>query len=78
MTKKRFLEALGAVEALTISSPEWIMGTERWEAVCSCELTQTLCGGEVTTARCTDMLKVIDGNWQLVYRHVPTPAAGRT
>lgn len=71
VTKERLLDALGAVEAVTMATPEWIVGTGRWEAVCSYEMTRLLRGGEIRTGRCTDVLKVIDGNWQLVYRHLP-------
>lgn len=51
--------ALGA-----LSDVEWLVGTGRWEALCS--------AGSVTSDRrrhVSILLKVIAGNWQLVYQH---------
>ena len=45
---------------LAAGDPTWIVGTGRWEAVCSYDWG----AGHVT-----DVLKVVDGNWQLVLRH---------
>ena len=39
---------------------EWIVGTGRWEAVCSAV------DGD---RHLTMLLKVIRGNWQMVYQH---------
>jgi hypothetical protein len=50
---------------LTVRNPKWIIGTGRWEAVCSYDCdTPFHSGGHVT-----DVLKVVDGNWQIIYRH---------
>jgi hypothetical protein len=43
-----------------VRDPTWIIATGRWEAVCSYD------GG---AGPVTDVLKVVDGNWQLVLRH---------
>ncbi|MEU4689457.1 SET domain-containing protein [Actinoplanes sp. NPDC023714] len=48
--------------ARPLSGVEWLVGTGRWEALCSA----TLPGGRHATL----LLKVIEGNWQLVYQHV--------
>ena len=59
------------VGALLESEPEplyeveWLIGTGRWEAVCSVSTA----GGE-HYPHITLLLKVIRGNWQLVYQHV--------
>ena len=43
---------------------EWLIGTGRWEAVCSA-------GTDAADAtHLTMLLKVIAGNWQLVYQHI--------
>jgi hypothetical protein len=46
----------------SLSQVEWLVGTGRWEALCSAATDPT--GGHVTT-----LLKVIAGNWQIVYQH---------
>jgi hypothetical protein len=43
-----------------VRDPTWIIATGRWEAVCSYDWG----AGHVT-----DVLEVVDGNWQLVLRH---------
>jgi hypothetical protein len=45
---------------LPVGDPTWIVGTGRWEAVCSYDWG----AGHVT-----DVLGLVDGNWQLVLRH---------
>jgi hypothetical protein len=52
-----------------VGHPHWIIGTGRWEAVASYEFEIRGAWGYHTTGRATDVLKVIDGNWQLIYRH---------
>jgi len=56
---------------LVVRDPRWIIGTGRWEAVCSYECETHGAGSSAgrSTGYATDVLKVIDGNWQLVYRH---------
>ncbi|WP_433060273.1 SET domain-containing protein-lysine N-methyltransferase [Dactylosporangium sp. CS-033363] len=44
-----------------VHDAEWIVGTGRWEALCS-----ATSGGRHVTM----LLKVIAGNWQLVYQHL--------
>lgn len=46
------------------SGVEWYVGTGRWEAVCSAEI-QTAGGHHHLTM----LIKVIEGNWQLIYLH---------
>jgi hypothetical protein len=43
-----------------LTDVEWLIGTGRWEAVCS---------GRDSGEHVTMLLKVIRGNWQMVYRH---------
>ncbi|MFC4072894.1 SET domain-containing protein-lysine N-methyltransferase [Actinoplanes subglobosus] len=43
-----------------LTGVEWLVGTGRWEALCSAEEA----GRHVTM-----LLKVIRGNWQMVYQH---------
>jgi hypothetical protein len=45
----------------TVSTAEWLIGTGRWEALCSAE---TADGRHLTM-----VLKVVAGNWQIVYQH---------
>jgi hypothetical protein len=47
-----------------LSEVEWLLGTGRWEATCS---AQTEISGDLMHVTMT--LKVIDGNWQIVYHH---------
>jgi hypothetical protein len=59
------------VEALLEGGPErledveWLVGTGRWEAVCSAST-----GTADHHEHITMLLKVVLGNWQLVYQHV--------
>nr|BFE61402.1 hypothetical protein GCM10020063_059280 [Dactylosporangium thailandense] len=39
---------------------EWLIGTGRWEALCSAR-----CGGHHLSM----LLRVVAGNWQVVYQH---------
>jgi hypothetical protein len=43
---------------------EWLIGTGRWEAVCSAA------NEAADGAHLTMLLKVVAGNWQLVYQHL--------
>lgn len=43
---------------------EWLVGTGRWEAVCSAGML-----GD-PTRHLTMLVKVVLGNWQLIYQHV--------
>ncbi len=54
---------LGGVHQLT--NVEWLVGTGRWEALCSATLPAT--NGSL---HLTMLLKVVRGNWQMVYHHV--------
>jgi len=50
--------------ARTIGDLEWHSGTGRWEALCACELA-----GEDFQTRTSVFLRVLAGNWQVVYEH---------
>ena len=50
--------------ARALSDVEWHVGTGRWEALCSAELV-----GENSAVRTTLFLRVLAGNWQVVYEH---------
>ncbi len=56
---------------LSIRQPCWIIGTGRWEAVCSYdfEIRDHLAPDARSSGHVTDVLKVIDGNWQIIYGH---------
>ena len=45
----------------SLSGVEWLVGTGRWEALCS---------GTDGRQHLTMLLKIITGNWQIVYQHV--------
>jgi hypothetical protein len=47
---------------LCIQNPHWIIATGRWEAVCSYDLDEP-------RRHVTDVLRVVDGSWQILYRH---------
>jgi len=47
-----------------IRNLEWQVGTGRWEAMCSAELVGNEFSGHTSL-----FLKVLSGNWQLVYEH---------
>lgn len=50
----------------TPSRAEWLVGTGRWEALCSAE-SETPDG---LRRHLTMLLKVVEGNWQLLYQHI--------
>jgi hypothetical protein len=56
---------------LFVRQPRWIIGTGRWEAVCSYdfEIHDHVAPDARSVGHMTDVLKVIDGNWQIIYRH---------
>lgn len=56
--------ALADGAPMSLDSVEWLVGTDRWEAVCSAQVARA---GTVTHA--TIVLKVIAGNWQVIYEH---------
>jgi hypothetical protein len=51
-------------EPATLDGIEWLLGTGRWVAVCSAQLAR-----EETVTHTTIVLKVIAGNWQVIYEH---------
>jgi hypothetical protein len=56
-------------DRLPVRDPKWIIATGRWEAVCSYDTEVRL----DSAGHVTDVLRVIDGNWQLIYRHESRP-----
>ncbi len=84
MDVRGHLDRLGIVKALRddasyaaatvrfrIRDPRWIVGTGRWEAVSSYDydLRVQASSNPRGAGHVTDVLKVIDGNWQIVDRH---------
>jgi hypothetical protein len=49
---------------VSLSAVEWLVGTGRWEALCSAARNSADGQGHLTM-----LLKVVAGNWQLVYQH---------
>lgn len=56
--------ALTANPTQTLIEPEWHVATGRWEALCSAEAT-----GDGVTEHVSLFLRLLDGNWQVVYDH---------
>ncbi len=56
----------------TVRGVHWLIGTGRWEAVCSYGVEHPGADGPAT-GHVTDVLKLVEGNWQIVYRHVSHP-----
>jgi hypothetical protein len=44
-----------------LTDVQWLVGTGRWEALCS---------AQAGDRHLTMLLKVIAGNWQIVYQHL--------
>ncbi|GAA2900726.1 hypothetical protein BXY51_008461 [Actinoplanes cyaneus] len=61
----RRVAELGDDTRRSIAGPQWLIGTGRWEALCSAGVTAG--GGP---RRLSMLLKVITGNWQIVYQHL--------
>ncbi len=70
-TKRDLVEDL---RPRTVRGVRWMIGTGRWEAVCSYDVELGGPDGPAT-GHVTDVLQVVEGNWQLVYRHVSHPWA---
>jgi SnoaL-like domain len=77
-SKEKMIEAFRHATAegperfrLFIRQPRWIIGTGRWEAVCShdLEIHDQFAHDARSIGHVTDVVKVIDGNWQIIYRH---------
>jgi len=56
--------ALPGIELRSLFKVEWLVGTGRWEALCSAEATT-----ERGPRHLSMLLKVVAGNWQIVYHH---------
>lgn len=55
---------LTAHPASELSEPEWHVATGRWEALCS-----AVAAGDGATEHVSLFLRVLHGNWQVVYDH---------
>jgi hypothetical protein len=62
--REAFVAAVSEVGLVSLSQVEWLVGSGRWEALCSVN-AETLRGQRHHTM----LLKVIAGNWQIVYHH---------
>jgi hypothetical protein len=59
--------------SLSIRDVRWFIGTGRWEAVASYNVGSRAEAGApalFTRSHVTDVLKLLDGNWQIIYRHL--------
>jgi hypothetical protein len=56
--------SLAGSPAQALNDIEWHVGTGRWEALCSAELVL-----EDSVGRVSLLLRVLEGNWQVVYEH---------
>jgi hypothetical protein len=60
-----FVAALaGGTDPAGLDAIEWLVGTGRWDAICSAQAIRGDGAGHTTVA-----LKVVAGNWQVVYEH---------
>ncbi|MEU4620464.1 SET domain-containing protein-lysine N-methyltransferase [Actinoplanes sp. NPDC023801] len=59
-----FVTAVAEAGPVSLSEVEWFVGTGRWEALCSAD-ARTAKGRRHQSL----LLKVIRGNWQIVYHH---------
>ncbi|SDC46777.1 hypothetical protein F610DRAFT_06785 [Streptomyces sp. LaPpAH-199] len=62
--REAYVATVSEAELVSLSEVEWLVGTGRWEALCSAE-AETARGRRHQTM----LLKVIAGNWQIVYHH---------
>jgi hypothetical protein len=63
-----------------VTDTRWIVAQHRWEALCSYNFEYadtTSAGRDTVRGHGSDLLKVIDGNWQLIYSHLSTTQADR-
>jgi hypothetical protein len=58
---------------ISIRDVRWFIGTGRWEAVASYNVESQAEAGALalfSRGHVTDVLKVLEGNWQIIYRHL--------
>jgi uncharacterized protein len=58
---------------ISISDVHWFIGTGRWEAVASYDVESQGEAGALallSPGHVTDVLKLLEGNWQIIYRHL--------
>jgi hypothetical protein len=58
---------------LSIRDVRWFIGTGRWEAVASYTIESRAEAGApalLSPGHATDVLKLLEGNWQIIYRHL--------
>jgi hypothetical protein len=60
--REAFAAAVPEAGLMSLSEVEWLVGTGRWEALCSAE-AETASGQRHQTM----LLKIVAGNWQVVY-----------
>lgn len=66
---------IGAAHGLAGDGPpeaRWIVATGRWEAIGAYDVTVASSAGPPTVGHVTDVVRVVDGTWQLAYRHAST------
>ena len=62
--REAFIAAVSEAGLVALSEVEWLVGTGRWEALCSAQ-AETAHGRRHQTM----LLKVVAGNWQMTYHH---------
>ncbi|GIF02468.1 SET domain-containing protein-lysine N-methyltransferase [Actinoplanes siamensis] len=62
--REAFVATVPEAGLVSLSQVEWLVGTGRWEALCSAE-AETVRGRRHQSM----LLKVVAGNWQIVYHH---------
>ena len=62
--REAFIATVSEAGLVSLSEVEWLVGTGRWEALCSAEADT-----ENGRRHQTMLLKVVAGNWQVVYHH---------
>jgi hypothetical protein len=60
----KHIALLAAKPAQALVKPEWHVGTGRWEALCSAQVANEHSEGHASL-----FLRVLEGNWQVVYHH---------
>jgi ketosteroid isomerase-like protein len=79
-TKDQMIDALRRVREertqdlrLVLRDVRWMIGTGRWEAVCSADYEiehGPFPSDRFVSGHMTAVLKVIEGNWQIIYQHL--------
>jgi hypothetical protein len=64
-SRQAVVQELLEVESARMHDAEWFVGTGRWEAICSASTES-----DTDREHVTMLLKVVLGNWQVVYQHI--------